>query len=190
MNKIISSTAFRCRGLFWGIFAAVFLLFPGSFSLPRYCFGLLSVLAGQCLRFWAAGYIPEYRTEVIGAPELITSGPYAYMRNPLYAGNFLMGAGWAVMAGWWLMPVFCIAFFCLYCLIIIPAEEDFLEGKFGSVYEKYKESVNALFPKLSIPVSKAEKVFNFKTAVSMEKYSVRMHLLITVLLTLRLIFIR
>lgn len=190
MNKKISSAAFRCRGLFWGVFATVFLLFPGSFSIPRYCLGLFLVLAGQCLRFWAAGYIPEYRTEIIGAPELITSGPYAYMRNPLYAGNFLMGAGWAVMSGWWLLPVFCAAFFCLYCLIIMPAEEEFLENKFGSRYTVYKNSVNALFPKFRVYPDCTAKKFELSAAVSLEKYSVRMHLLITVLLTLRLIFIR
>ena len=190
MNNKISSLAFKCRGLFWGVFALGFLVFTGTFSLTRYCLGLLFVFAGQAVRLWAAGYIPEYRTEVIGAPKLVTSGPYAYVRNPLYAGNFIMGIGWAVMAGWGWVVAFCAAFFLLYCLIIIPAEEEFLGGKFGEQYAAYKKSVNALFPKFCIPAAAAEDVFKFSTAFALEKYSVRMHVLITVLLTLRLIFIR
>ena len=82
------------------------------------------------LRFWAAGFIPKYRTEVIGAPVLITWGPYSWVRNPLYAGNALMGLGWSLMVSWGWVGAFVIAFLLLYSLIVIPAEEDFLAEKF------------------------------------------------------------
>ncbi len=85
INKKISSLAFKGRGLFWGLFAAGILIFPGEFNAVRFTVGLLLVVAGQMLRFWAAGFIPKYRTEVIGAPILITWGPYSWVRNPLYA---------------------------------------------------------------------------------------------------------
>ena len=92
--------AFKCRGLFWAIFAAAALFFPSSFGVARFTIGMGIVLAGQLLRYWAAGYIPKYRTEKIGAPILVTWGPYKWVRNPLYAGNLIMGLGWSLMLGW------------------------------------------------------------------------------------------
>ena len=190
MNDKISSAAFKCRGLFWTLFAVGFLIYPGSFSTARYCAGFVLVVAGQLLRFWAAGYIPQYRTEVIGAPELITSGPYSYVRNPLYAGNFIMGFGWALMAGFGWLTAFCAAFFLLYCVVIIPAEEKFLEGKFGEKYTAYKEKTGALIP-LSFPkTAEQDKKFDFKAAWACERYSIRTHVIVTVLLTARLLFFR
>lgn len=183
-----ASIAFKCRGLFWTLLAVGVLVFPGSFSWWRYLAAMVLIVAGQSLRFWAAGYIPKYRTEVIGAPELVTSGPYAYIRNPLYAGNFLLGLGWALMAGFGWCLFFIAAFICLYSLVIIPAEERFLEGKFGEQYVKYKENTNALFPNFFSDKKESNKQFDFNVAFAAEKYSIRMHLLVTVLLTARLWF--
>ena len=35
----------------------------------------------------------------LNAPVLVTWGPYKWVRNPLYMGNFIMGMGWAVPQG-------------------------------------------------------------------------------------------
>ena len=80
VNKRISDMAFKCRGLFWAIFAAAALLVPRRFGVARVTIGMGIVLAGQLLRYWAAGYIPKYRTEKIGAPVLVTWGPYKWVR--------------------------------------------------------------------------------------------------------------
>ncbi len=119
--------------------------FPSEFALARYSVGMLIIISGQLVRFWAAGYIPKYRTEKIGAPILVTWGPYSWIRNPLYAGNFIMGLGWALMLGWVWVAAFTAAFLLLYCLIVIPAEE-FLASKFGPQYLAYRENVPSLFP--------------------------------------------
>ena len=146
VSKKVSSTAFKCRGLFWGVFAAGILIFPGEFEIVRFTIGLALVLGGQLLRFWAAGYIPKYRTEVIGAPVLVTWGPYKWWRNPLYAGNAIMGLGWSLMVGWGWVVAFVIAFMLLYSMIIIPAEEEFLADKFGAEYAEFKKRVPQLIP--------------------------------------------
>lgn len=189
INKKISSAAFKCRGLLWAFFAAAALAFPSRFGAGRFVFGLLIVLAGQSLRFWAAGYIPKYRTETIGAPELVTWGPYEWVRNPLYAGNFIMGLGWTIMVGWQWVAVFAAAFILLYCLTIIPAEEDFLAEKFGDEYRLYKEKVPSLlpFPRKGRPErSSGQRPFDMKRAWAEEIYSIRMNILITVIVSVRL----
>ena len=80
------------------------------------------------------------------ALKLAHEGPYALMRNPLYFGNFMIGLGWAVIAGIYAVIVFVIAFMILYVLVIIPHEEEFLRKKFGHEYELYCEKVKAFWP--------------------------------------------
>ncbi len=193
LGEKVSSLAFRCRGLFWGIFAVSALVFPVDFGLCRFVFGVLILGAGQILRFWAAGYIPKYRTEVIGAPVLVTWGPYQWVRNPLYAGNFIMGIGWSLMLGWMWVLAFSAAFLFLYWMIIIPAEEKFLENKFKGQYSSFKDTVPPLFPlpRKGFPdISEHERPFDAKAAWSNEIYSMRVNLIVTLVLCARLYFTR
>lgn len=190
VSKKVSSTAFKCRGLFWGVFAAGVLIFPGEFEIVRFTIGLALVLGGQLLRFWAAGYIPKYRTEVIGAPVLVTWGPYRWVRNPLYAGNAIMGLGWSLMVGWRWVPAFVIAFFLLYSLIVIPAEEEFLAEKFGAQYDDYRKTVPALipWPRNGFPErSQSERPFDAKRAREEEIYSIRVNVVVTAAIIARLL---
>ncbi len=189
VSKKISSAAFKCRGLFWGVFAAGILIFPGEFEISRFAAGLALVLAGQLLRFRAAGYIPKYRTEVIGAPVLVTWGPYKWVRNPLYAGNGLMGLGWSIMVAWGWVAAFIVAFLLLYSMIIIPAEEEFLADKFGEEYEKYKKWVPQLlpWPRGGFPdKSPNEKPFDARRAREEEIYSIRVNVIVTAVIFARL----
>ncbi len=189
VNKKISNLAFKCRGLFWAIFAAAALFFPGRFEPVRYSVGMLIVVLGQLVRYWAAGYIPKYRTEKIGAPVLITWGPYKWVRNPLYAGNFIMGLGWALMLGWVWVGAFTAAFLLLYCFIVIPAEEEFLASKFGEQYISYRKKVPSLFPfpRKGFPEGSLDcQPFQRETAWSEEIYSIRMNLLVTIFISARL----
>ena len=189
VSKKVSSTAFKCRGLFWGVFAAGILIFPGDFEIVRFIIGLALVLGGQALRFWAAGYIPKYRTEVIGAPVLVTWGPYKWVRNPLYAGNAIMGLGWSLMVGWGWVIAFVIAFMLLYSMIIIPAEEEFLADKFGAEYAEFKKRVPQLipYPRGGFPEkSPNEKPFDSKRAREEEIYSIRVNIIVTAVIFARL----
>jgi protein-S-isoprenylcysteine O-methyltransferase Ste14 len=191
VNKKISSIAFKCRGLFWALFAAAALILSAQFDPFRFTVGMIIVVSGQVVRFWAAGYIPKYRTEKIGAPILVTWGPYRWIRNPLYAGNFIMGLGWALMLGLIWVAAFTAAFLLLYCYIVIPAEEEFLASKFGSQYIAYRENVPSLFPypRKGFPEhSPSCQQFDRGSAWSEEIYSIRMNLLVTILISVRLYF--
>ena len=191
VNKKISSIAFKCRGLFWALFAAAALILPAQFGPFRFIIGMIIVVSGQMVRFWAAGYIPKYRTEKIGAPILVTWGPYRWIRNPLYAGNFIMGLGWALMLGLGWVAAFTAAFLLLYCYIVIPAEEEFLASKFGPQYLSYRENIPSLFPypRKGFPEhSPNYQPFDRGSAWSEEIYSIRMNLLVTILISARLYF--
>ncbi|MEG1642499.1 MAG: isoprenylcysteine carboxylmethyltransferase family protein [Synergistaceae bacterium] len=190
-RKKIEQIAFKCRGAFWGAFALGVLLFPCDYEITRFLLGLFLVLIGQFLRFWAAGYIPEYRTETIGAPELITWGPYKWVRNPLYSSNFIMGLGLSLMLGYVWVVAFTCAFILLYVCIVIPGEEKFLASKFGEMYVSYKEKVPPLlpFPRKGFPdIRGIERPFDKKSSFSREIYSVFVNLIVLFLIFAKLYF--
>jgi protein-S-isoprenylcysteine O-methyltransferase Ste14 len=142
----IRREAFHLRGGIWtALFAAMLLL---ARPTPRsVLLGLPLVILGQLLRFWAVGCVRRYRGERVGAEVLTTWGPYAFVRNPLYAGNGLIGLGWGLTAGFWAALIFVITFVLLYTVLIIPHEEAFLAEKFGAEYGDYRERTGKFFPK-------------------------------------------
>ncbi|MDR3230451.1 MAG: isoprenylcysteine carboxylmethyltransferase family protein [Synergistaceae bacterium] len=144
--KTIREKAFQWRGGVWTLlfFVMLFLAHPTRGSV---LLGLPFVVAGQSLRFWAVGCIGRYRGEQVGALALTTWGPYAFVRNPLYVGNGLIGLGWGLMAGPLATAAFFATFVLLYILLIVPHEEAFLLEKFGAEYERYKNTVGSFFPK-------------------------------------------
>lgn len=143
--RTLRSWAFRMRGGIWTALAVLMLSLGKSgegLILP----GLSFVALGQGIRFWAAGTIKGYRRENVNADVLVTWGPYAIVRNPLYLGNGLIGLGWSLLAGPLAVAVFLICFFLLYGLLIIPHEEAFLEERFGQEYLDYKATTPRLLP--------------------------------------------
>ncbi len=137
---------FRLRGAIWtALFIAIAFIAsptPGSVAL-----GVPFVLAGQGVRFWAAGTIMRYRGEKVSARGLVTWGPYAWCRNPLYVGNFLIGLGWSVMASFYAILVYAAFFFVVYFVGIVPLEEKFLSATFGEEYSRYRARVPSFIPR-------------------------------------------
>ncbi len=134
------------RGGLWTLLFVFMLIISRVPSFSQIIYGLVLIFAGQLWRLWSAGVIGLYRGENVKALKLSTKGPYALMRNPLYFGNFMIGIGWAVIAGLNAVIVFVISFIVLYVLVIIPYEEDFLMKKFGGEYESYCERVKRFWP--------------------------------------------
>jgi protein-S-isoprenylcysteine O-methyltransferase Ste14 len=111
------------------------------FASPR-TGGLLGwplVLAGAALCWWAVLAAGEMS---VAAPNaLLTTGPYAFSRNPMYVGWALIYAGIAFAANsLWLLVL--LPFIAGYVHIVdIRKEERFLERKFGETYLAYKSRV-------------------------------------------------
>jgi protein-S-isoprenylcysteine O-methyltransferase Ste14 len=113
--------------------------------LARPSFRLLVAGAGLAIvslavRAWAAGTIHKDRV-------LTTTGPYAYVRNPLYLGSFLIGAGVALGSGSTLLLAVVLAFFALVYPRTVRAEERKLEALFGDAYRRYARAVPAFVPR-------------------------------------------
>ncbi len=101
-----------------------------------------SVLAflGIAIRFWAGGHVKKDR-------ELAVTGPYSFVRNPLYVGNVLIAVGFCFLSGYlWSFLVFALLYIWLY-LPTIRREERTLQKLFGDDFLRYKENVRAMWPR-------------------------------------------
>jgi protein-S-isoprenylcysteine O-methyltransferase Ste14 len=103
--------------------------------------GVVLALLGGLLRAWAAGTI---RKNTI----LTTSGPYAYCRNPLYLGSFLVGLGVTTGSGSPYLVALFVAFFIAIYGRAMKAEERWLESLFGQRFRDYAAAVPLFLPRL------------------------------------------
>ncbi len=111
--------------------------------------GILMVVAGLVIRGWGSGYAGRHtRSAAIAAPRLVTAGPFAHVRNPIYVGTIVLGVGMSAVIGDPLAFLLTgLAFMVLY-FGIVPAEEDFLARQFGAEYQIYRDAVPRLVPRL------------------------------------------
>jgi protein-S-isoprenylcysteine O-methyltransferase Ste14 len=117
----------------------IILPFVAHITPASWTMATLLILAGLAVRFWASGYITK-------SHRLTTSGPYAYMRNPLYVGNLLLGIGIVLVANnVWLFLIYLVAFYFFYSGTI-REEEAVLSEKFGAAFKEYIDNVPVFFP--------------------------------------------
>ncbi len=110
-------------------------------SLRSVVAGGLIALVGVAIRAWAAGHLAKNQ-------ELATSGPYAYVRNPLYVGTLTAGIGFAVAGAEWLIGGLVVLFFVVYYLPVVEEEERHL-AKILDGYDEYRRRTPKLIPRLT-----------------------------------------
>jgi protein-S-isoprenylcysteine O-methyltransferase Ste14 len=107
--------------------AALLLASPTWNSWTR---GLVIAAVGEGLRVWAAGHLEKSR-------EVTASGPYRWMRHPLYVGSAVLALGIVIAARSYVLGALAV----LYVGTTIPAairtEEAFLRRTFGDAYDRY-----------------------------------------------------
>ncbi|MBV8820265.1 MAG: isoprenylcysteine carboxylmethyltransferase family protein [Acidobacteriaceae bacterium] len=108
-------------------------------------------IAGLALRAWAAGHL-EKNTR------LTWSGPYAFVRNPLYIGTLLVAAGLVIASRRWILAGIFAAVFLFVYLPVIELEEQHLRDLFPE-FATYAARVNKLIPRW--PQSSAERRFRW-----------------------------
>jgi len=123
-------------------------------SPPWIVVGLLLSIAGQALRAWVLGQVPDGtsgQNEKLIATSLNTSGPYALTRNPLYLGNLAITLGLCLIAHDLLLLAIVAVLFAVQYRAIIAAEESFLRQRFGAEYEAWCRRVPRFWPRLASP---------------------------------------
>ena len=133
-----SRIARRIRVPLGFLFAALY-LWRARPSWRSLSVGVVLSLFGLVIRALASGQVKKDR-------ELTTTGPYAYVRNPLYLGSILLGIGFVVAArDLWLVVVLLLYFVVVY-VPVIRAEQIYLGDQFPG-YAEYRRSVPSLVPR-------------------------------------------
>ena len=143
---------FRNRG-YIPIPLAIIILTFASLKIELLPIGVILVVTGELLRLNGVRYAGgETRTLKVGASALCSSGPFAYLRNPLYLGNVIIYAGMVLIAGgefvWILLPA-TVTFFFLEYGLIVSLEEETLRQKFNEEYGEYLSMVPRLIPRVT-----------------------------------------
>lgn len=120
-------------------FAVILAVVTRSSDVGFYA-GLPVILLGEAIRIWSSGHLLKGR-------QLATDGPYAFVRHPLYVGNFLLGLGFCVII--WnplIVLSYVIGFFIVY-RETIAVEEKKLQERFEPSFKSYKEQVHPFIPR-------------------------------------------
>ncbi|MGI6296035.1 MAG: methyltransferase family protein [Armatimonadota bacterium] len=103
--------------------------------------GMPLVVAGELLRVWSAGYLTKLSC-------LVTAGPFAMCRNPLYVGSFLICLGYLIMCQ--RLDAFIIGIILFWILhgAAVAYEERLLTEKFGDDFKVYCKVVPRFIPRI------------------------------------------
>jgi len=144
----IGAWLFRHRSWLPLLFLGIVLVAPGGATPLEWIVGGILILIGEAYRMGgvaAAGTETRRRSRAV--QRLVTYGVFAWSRNPLYNGNFLIWMGFVVISGvLWFLPVAILLFAIEYSLIV-RYEEGVLESIFGEEYLSYKRRTPRWLPR-------------------------------------------
>ena len=121
--------------------AILFLVFSKP-SWQTLAIGAPIALCGVAIRAWASGHLRKNA-------ELAVSGPYAYTRNPLYFGSFVLALGVVICGGSWWLAVLLLGFFLAVYLPVMQAEAAHMHVLFPQSFAEYEQNVPLFLPRLT-----------------------------------------
>ncbi len=113
--------------------------------------GLFFAIISVALLLWLQKHLSHNFTgTVMIRPKgfLVTTGPYKYVRHPMYVSFLFLGLGILLLTANWLLGGGFL--FVILCVIFLRTsrEEAALEKAYGEEYREYKKRTGKLFPKL------------------------------------------
>ena len=137
-------------GLLYGFAGVAFVV--AQTTEPALRLGMAIICFGEALRFWASGYVGRVKGDGAqrlrdrGNKQLVTVGPYAFVRHPQHLGTLLIMVGFCLIVGnLWFAVAALGCFFVVYHHIIIQEEGNLCE-ELGTPYIVYRASVPRLMP--------------------------------------------
>jgi protein-S-isoprenylcysteine O-methyltransferase Ste14 len=128
----------------WLLQRMVPLRVPASESDAMNTAGWILIIAGIALLMWAQITFRRHGTTVIPnrpASAMVTSGPYAYTRNPMYVSLIVLYLGLALLTKM-LWPIIVLPIvLILLTVLVIKREERYLDSAFGADYAEFRKRV-------------------------------------------------
>ena len=163
-----------------GFLSGIVFLLLARPTLRALAIGAVVSVLGLGIRAWAAGHIRKNA-------ELAVSGPYAFTRNPLYLGSFLLGLGFTIASGRWVLALLFAALFLGIYFPVMRVEASTMTELFGDKYQLYKQAVPLFFPRFT-PYRQANSSVNkFDTSLYLRYREYRAALGLAVALGLLLV---
>ncbi len=122
-------------------------------SVTTLMLGVPIAVVGEGVRIWAAGHLEK-------GQEVTSSGPYRWVRHPLYVGSSIIGAGFIVAAGSPLIALAVALYLGLTIMAAIKSEEAWLAERFGATYDRYRAGTS----------SEADRAFSLDRAMRNREY--------------------
>lgn len=110
--------------------------------------GAILTMLGLLFSIWARRYLGTNWSATVTIKqrhELVTDGPYAHVRHPIYSGLLLAMLGSAIAVGEW-RALFAVALALLALWRKLWVEERWMQQHFGDAYRAYRRNVPALIP--------------------------------------------
>ena len=127
------------------ILVSVFCFETSSYSIIPYAsnFAISLILLGLATRMYASGFVLKNK-------ELSTTGPYAFVRHPLYTGNIMILIGLCLINGFFWSFVTAFIFLWFYYPTAIEYEDRKLKSLFPDTWEEWASITPALMPKMDL----------------------------------------
>jgi protein-S-isoprenylcysteine O-methyltransferase Ste14 len=128
-------------------------LVAGAIKLPAWLrvAGVGLGLFGCALIYWGDAELGENLSPALRIRDghtLVTTGPFRYVRNPIYLGAILYCTSFLFVAANWIVGGLCIGGFTLLLAVRIPHEERMMAEQFGRAYRDYQARTGCLLPGL------------------------------------------
>jgi len=125
--------------------------------------GLAVAVVGEGIRVWAAGHLEKSR-------EVTTSGPYRWMRHPLYVGSTVLALGIVIAARSYVLGALAVLYIGSTIPAAIRSEEAFLRRTFGDAYDRYARVDPQFAAASSRQASTVVRRFSLERAVRNKEY--------------------
>ena len=143
------------------IFGAEYIFFPGIFSwaysiqIPFWlrCFGVTFLFVGISLLWLAHHHLGKSFHSLVVLQEnqvLVESGPYRFIRHPIYSAYVLNYIGGGLLASNWVLTFIPVVFFGIFIALRIDGEEKTMIDKFGDRYVHYMKHTGRFLPKINL----------------------------------------
>ena len=111
------------------------------------------IFLGLATRMFASGFVLKNK-------ELSTTGPYAFMRHPLYTGNIMILIGLCLINGFLRSFISAFIFFWFYYPTAIEYEDRKLKSLFPDAWEEWASITPALMPKMDLKSTMNGNIFS------------------------------
>ena len=111
------------------------------------------IFLGLATRMFASGFVLKNK-------ELSTTGPYAFMRHPLYTGNIMILIGLCLINGFLWSFISAFVFFWFYYPTAIEYEDRKLKSLFPDAWEEWASITPALMPKMDLKSTMNRNIFS------------------------------